>query len=304
MNEATQILAAREEDARQHLVALIEELQASVGAAGGIFAEVRQVEGALHWARPVSCGAGGWESRIDGESVGEELAQEIQCPAERDFCRFTGRCDRGEVHPEWIAALSGASDMAGLLVYRENALVGWLGLLRHVGTYAAAELAALSEWVGQVGDVVRAYGWAVDQAQAGYDGLSLIYASDGRLLYQTQALPPSLRVADLERMVRHGEPVASRVVRGGWVLRVRLLAGASGAGRLVEVAPARRAERAPDFALTPMQRRVAEYACSGATIAEIARAMERSPHTIKTHLKHAYERLGVASRLELAARLG
>jgi DNA-binding NarL/FixJ family response regulator len=52
--------------------------------------------------------------------------------------------------------------------------------------------------------------------------------------------------------------------------------------------------------LTPTQLVVAEYAASGSTIVEIAEAMDRSPHTIKTHMKSIYRRLEVSSRLELA----
>lgn len=52
--------------------------------------------------------------------------------------------------------------------------------------------------------------------------------------------------------------------------------------------------------LTPTQLVVAEYAASGSTTVEIAEAMDRSPHTIKTHMKSIYRRLDVRSRLELA----
>lgn len=55
--------------------------------------------------------------------------------------------------------------------------------------------------------------------------------------------------------------------------------------------------------LTPMQSVVAEYAVAGSTVDEIADAMDRSPHTVKTHLRNIYDRLGINSRVELATRL-
>jgi DNA-binding CsgD family transcriptional regulator len=55
--------------------------------------------------------------------------------------------------------------------------------------------------------------------------------------------------------------------------------------------------------LTPRQIAVAELVASGATNAEIARALYISPATVKTHLTRVYAKLGVRSRMQLAARL-
>ena len=52
--------------------------------------------------------------------------------------------------------------------------------------------------------------------------------------------------------------------------------------------------------LTPTERRVAEAAADGLTNAEIAGRLFMSPHTVKAHLSHAYTKLGVANRLQLA----
>ena len=54
------------------------------------------------------------------------------------------------------------------------------------------------------------------------------------------------------------------------------------------------------FKLTPTQRRIASLAAAGATAVEIARELDRSPDTVREHLTHVYERLGIASRSELA----
>ena len=53
--------------------------------------------------------------------------------------------------------------------------------------------------------------------------------------------------------------------------------------------------------LSRTKRQIAAYAAAGCTIEEIANELERSPHTIKTHLKAIYEELGIGSRAELSA---
>ena len=53
--------------------------------------------------------------------------------------------------------------------------------------------------------------------------------------------------------------------------------------------------------LTPTERRVAELAAQGLTNAQIATELFVSAGTVKTHLAHAYAKLGVANRAALAA---
>lgn len=53
--------------------------------------------------------------------------------------------------------------------------------------------------------------------------------------------------------------------------------------------------------LTPTEREVVEMAASGATNPEIAIRLLMSRGTVKTHLSHAYAKLGVSNRTELAA---
>ena len=87
-------------------------------------------------------------------------------------------------------------------------------------------------------------------------------------------------------------------------IRIVRLGGTRGAGWLVRVSSCVPAMRNTDGALSPVQRVVARGAADGATISEIAESMGRAPETVRSHLRAAYARLGVSSRVELARRLG
>ncbi len=70
-----------------------------------------------------------------------------------------------------------------------------------------------------------------------------------------------------------------------------------------ERAPARRADPATGRGwdgLSEPERRVAALAGCGLTNQQIARRIERSPHTVNFHLRQVFRKLGVASRTELA----
>lgn len=56
-------------------------------------------------------------------------------------------------------------------------------------------------------------------------------------------------------------------------------------------------------ALTPSELRVARMAAEGRTNREIAQALVVTPKTVETHLRHAFQKLGVGRRTELAAAL-
>ena len=59
----------------------------------------------------------------------------------------------------------------------------------------------------------------------------------------------------------------------------------------------------PSGQLTPSERRVAELAAEGLSNKEIARTLVVTVHTVEVHLSHAYAKLGVRSRSQLAGRL-
>jgi DNA-binding CsgD family transcriptional regulator len=68
-------------------------------------------------------------------------------------------------------------------------------------------------------------------------------------------------------------------------------------------APARAATRRPVAGwagLTESERRVVDLVAAGATNREAARQLYLSPHTVGTHIRHAFEKLGINSRVQLA----
>jgi DNA-binding CsgD family transcriptional regulator len=60
---------------------------------------------------------------------------------------------------------------------------------------------------------------------------------------------------------------------------------------------------ATDGELTPTERRVVELAAGGLANKQIAATLFVTVHTVEVHLAHAYAKLGVRSRGQLAARL-
>jgi DNA-binding CsgD family transcriptional regulator len=55
--------------------------------------------------------------------------------------------------------------------------------------------------------------------------------------------------------------------------------------------------------LTPQELQIATMLAGGRTTREAAAALFLSPKTVEYHLRHVYQKLGVASRAELAGRL-
>ena len=57
------------------------------------------------------------------------------------------------------------------------------------------------------------------------------------------------------------------------------------------------------FGATAREREVATLLARGLSRAEIAETLVLSPHTVEDHIKSLYEKVGVASRQELVARV-
>jgi DNA-binding NarL/FixJ family response regulator len=79
---------------------------------------------------------------------------------------------------------------------------------------------------------------------------------------------------------------------GGWAEEARSELARVGARR-----------PSPTGQLTPTEQRIAELAASGRSNKQIAQELYVTVHTVETHLSHAYAKLGVRSRTQLAGRL-
>jgi DNA-binding CsgD family transcriptional regulator len=90
---------------------------------------------------------------------------------------------------------------------------------------------------------------------------------------------PDLRLHRLTHPVIHRLPVPPRPDRAGPPDRVDL------------------------SVLSPREREVAELAGQAMTNVQIAHRVGRSPHTVNYHLRQIFQKLGIASRVELAALL-
>ena len=55
--------------------------------------------------------------------------------------------------------------------------------------------------------------------------------------------------------------------------------------------------------LSPREDEVARLICQGMSNKEIAAVLDISPHTVSTHLRRIYGKLGLRSRVQLATRL-
>jgi len=170
-----------------------------------------------------------------------------------------------------------------------------------------------------------------DEAAAVTAKLEEIAAVNGSAWARTVALRSRALISDDES--RYAEAVAAggppverargHLVYGEWLRRARRRREAreqlrQGLELLDDAAAPAFAERAraelralgdpspaprPRPDLTPQQVTVARLAADGATNAEIAATLFISPNTVDYHLRKVYQRLGITSRRQLAARL-
>jgi DNA-binding CsgD family transcriptional regulator len=134
--------------------------------------------------------------------------------------------------------------------------------------------------------------------------------SAGGQTYAEDAVPASLLA--LAAFVRDAPQSGSNVVTvpadDGWVTLHASLPGAARDGRVaivIERASAARSAtvRLEAFGATAREREVATLLARGLSRAEIAEALVLSPHTVEDHVKSLYDKIGVASRQELVARV-
>jgi DNA-binding CsgD family transcriptional regulator len=133
---------------------------------------------------------------------------------------------------------------------------------------------------------------ALAQAAADYGGLGLGFDRARTLLalgrWQRRHRKWGAARDALEQAVAAFDGLGSR----GWAEHTRQELSRVGARR-----PRPRGE------LTPSERRVVELAATGRANKEIARTLFITVRTVEAHLSHAYAKLGVRSRAQLAHRL-
>ena len=95
--------------------------------------------------------------------------------------------------------------------------------------------------------------------------------------------------------------IYERVGATAWAARAAAQLRSLGVRRGVRRAHAR-ADQGAD-SLTTSERAVSELVAQGLTNREVGRRLHISPHTVNTHLRHVFVKLGVATRTELAAQL-
>ena len=113
------------------------------------------------------------------------------------------------------------------------------------------------------------------------------------LLCYGELLRREKRRADARSQLRAALVDFDEVGAASWAERARVELGATGA---------RARRRVPDTRdeLTPQELHVARLVAEGLTNREIAARLFLSPKTIETHIRHAFQKLGVRSRTELA----
>jgi DNA-binding CsgD family transcriptional regulator len=123
---------------------------------------------------------------------------------------------------------------------------------------------------------------------------------------------PVLALVSFVRAAPDGAHRGSNVVTvpgsGGWVTLHASLPGSPGDGRVAVVLERATGARSATVRLeavgaTAREREVATLLARGLSRAEMASTLVVSRHTVEDHVKNLYEKLGVASRQELVARV-
>jgi DNA-binding CsgD family transcriptional regulator len=212
-----------------------------------------------------------------------------------DLLEHGRRCERdGILNPAGYGAW--ASEAAPALGRRDPARARAL---------VEAELARARRW-GTAGPIGRAL-VALGLVAGGDEGLAHLREAAALLEAAPTRLDRARAMTELGAALRrrNSRAEAREVLRAGLDLAHRC--GAAGLGERAETElratgarPRKRAVHGVD-ALTASERRTAEMAARGMTNRQIADALFVSVKTVETHLRHAFQKLGVGSRSELAA---
>jgi DNA-binding CsgD family transcriptional regulator len=135
---------------------------------------------------------------------------------------------------------------------------------------------------------------------------------DGPVYADDAVATPVLALASYVRSAPEAGQGGSNVVTvpgvDGWITLHASLPGPPGDGRVAIVleragGALSATVRLEAFGATAREREIATLLARGLSRAELAEALVLSPHTVDDHVKSLYEKLGVASRQELVARV-
>jgi DNA-binding CsgD family transcriptional regulator len=157
------------------------------------------------------------------------------------------------------------------------------------GLVTAKRCGALIRLAAPPGDEAAAAELA--EAADSYSELGLLFDRARILLALGKAERRRKRWAAARHSLELAAAAFDEIGSVGWAARARAETDRIGARR-----PGQAGE------LTPTERRVAELAASGRSNREIARALFITVSTVEGHLSHAYAKLGVRSRAQLAHR--
>jgi DNA-binding CsgD family transcriptional regulator/tetratricopeptide (TPR) repeat protein len=133
---------------------------------------------------------------------------------------------------------------------------------------------------------------ALEQAAADYEALGLRFDAARSLLLLGRSLRRHRKWGAARGALKGAGAAFDELGSAGWAEEARSELARVGARRPAGVG-----------ALTPAERRVAELASEGLANKQIAQALFVSVKTVEGHLSHAYAKLGVHSRAQLARRL-
>jgi DNA-binding CsgD family transcriptional regulator len=157
------------------------------------------------------------------------------------------------------------------------------------GLATAKRCAALVDLAAGYGDRAAE---ALEEAAADYDALGLRFDAARSLLLLGRSLRRHRKWGAARAALERAAAAFDELASAGWAEEARSELARVGARR-----------PAGAGALTPAERRVAELASEGLANKQIAQALFVSVKTVEGHLSHAYAKLGVHSRAQLARRL-
>jgi DNA-binding CsgD family transcriptional regulator len=182
----------------------------------------------------------------------------------------------------WVGRVTEAEGVASQL--RELAT----GQQHPWGRAAASRCAAVIELASGYGEAAAA---RLAAAAARFGELGLGFDRARSLLWLGRETRRARKRAEARRLLTAASTEFARLGSDGWAAQARAeidLLGAKGA---------------PPGELTPAELRVVELAADGWSNKQIARRLSVAIHTVEVHLTHAYAKLGVHSRSQLASRL-